>query len=526
MIAKAALPTLSLEQHYRKLECEASHLYFTRYFFKQRQNNRFLVNWHHLLIADTIEKIISGAIENAVINVAPGGTKTELVVINFIARGIALNPWARFLHLSYSDDLALLNSQTARDLIASDEYQELWPLQIADDSKSKKRWNVVHNGKVAGGTYATSLGGQITGFRAGHMTEGFQGAILIDDPLKPEDSFSKTKIDAANRKLLTTVKSRKANPKTPIVVIMQRISDNDPTAFIRSGNMQGEWTDIVIPAVIDESYVSKLAPKYQELVTRDAEGRFSYWPYKEPVAQLLAMERGEGTDQTGSRMSRHVFASQYQQNPVALGGNIIRGEYFKRYKLLPKIKQRKIFADTAQKTKERNDYSVFQCWGKGEDHKIYLIDMIRGKWESPELKRRAIAFWNKHHPADLDISALLPWVKNTPEDIGQLRKMVVEDKSSGTGLIQEIKADGQIPIQAVERTVDKLTRVMDGLSYLESGMVCVPEEAPFTNDFIQECEAFMPDDSHLHDDQIDPMLDGIKDMLATGNKLKAWENLI
>jgi hypothetical protein len=126
-----------------KAMCEQDHLFFSRYFFKHRQAIKFRVNWHH-----------------------------ELIAINLMARGLALNPRARFLHISYSDDLALLNSQTARELVQSDEFQELWPLAIADDAKSKKRWNVLVDGKKAGGVYAISLGGQITGFRAGHMAEG------------------------------------------------------------------------------------------------------------------------------------------------------------------------------------------------------------------------------------------------------------------------------------------------------------------------------------------------------------------
>jgi predicted phage terminase large subunit-like protein len=495
-----------------KKECEASHLVFTQYFFRARQNIPFQVNWHHELISDHLERVISGEIKNLVINVPPGSSKTELAVINFIARGLALNPRSRFLHLSYSDDLALLNSQSARDLITSDEFQELWPLRIADDSKAKKRWNIIVDGKPAGGVYATSLAGQITGFRAGHMVPGFQGAIIIDDPLKPEDAFSDTKLNQANRKLLTTVKSRKANPDTPIIMIMQRISQMDPTAFIKTGAVGGEWTHLVIPAVINDAYIQSLKPEFQAKITPESTEKRSYWPYKEKISELLAMEVGEGTDKEGNRIGRHVFASQYQQDPVAVGGNIIRGAWFPHYSILPKIKYRRIFVDTAQKTKERNDFSVFECFGLGEDGKLYLLDILRGKWEAPDLEKRCIAFWQKHKAVDA-------------KELGQLRDMNVEDKASGTGLIQKIKLMNFIPIKPIERTIDKLTRVMDVLGYLESGMVCVPGDAPFTNDFVQECEAFTADNSHAHDDQIDPLVDAVNEMLSNSNKLKVWEQL-
>jgi predicted phage terminase large subunit-like protein len=505
----------TLEYLVAKQMCERDHLFFTRYFFRARQGIKFKINWHHKLISDTLEKIIKGELKNVVITVPPGSSKTELAVINFIARGLALNPRARFLHLSGSDSLASLNSSSAREIIRSDEYQRLWPLRIADDANAKKRWNVLVDGQPAGGVYATSLGGQITGFRAGHMAEGFQGAIIIDDPIKPEDAFSRTKLDAANRKLLTTVKSRKANPETPIILIMQRIAESDPAGFIEDGNLEGHWTFIKIPAVVTKEYAVKLPDRYRSTIDDaevDLKGRFSYWPYKEPLAQLLAMERGDGADQTGARISRHVFSSQYQQEPVTLGGNMIKGEYFERYTVLPKIKYRKIYADTAQKTKERNDFSVFEEWGFSEEGKIYLLDLIRGKWEAPELQRRAIAFWNKSKAREV-------------LKYGQLREMAVEDKSSGTGLIQSLKVPPyNIPVKAIERDKDKLTRVMDVLPYIELKLASVPEGASFTNDFISECESFTPDDSHDFDDQVDPFVDAVNDMLAN-NKIKVWGEL-
>lgn len=506
---------LALEQIMLKQKCEKDHLFFSRYFFKHRQNIQFIVNWHHRVISDAIDDVFHGRRKNLIITVSPGSSKTELVVINTIARGLALNPRARFLHLSGSDILASLNSATARDIVRSDEFQSFWPMKIAEDSDSKKKWNVVHNGKMAGGVYATSLGSQVTGFRAGHMAPGFQGAIIIDDPIKPEDSFHRPKLEAANRKLITTVKSRRANPDTPIILVMQRIAESDPVGLIQAGALGRDWSIVRIPAVIDDEYKSGLDPKYQALINPldKIDGRFSYWPYKEPLVQLLAMERGEGTDQNGARISRHVFTSQYQQKPTAMGGNIIKGENIVRYRVLPKIKWRKIFADTAQKTKEQNDYSVFEEHGLGDDGKLYLIDLIRGKWEAPELQRRAIAFWNKAKARDVD-------------KFGHCRKMVVEDKSSGTGLIQTIKLPPyNIPIEAKERSKDKVTRVMDALPYIEAGLFCVPEEAPFTNDFISECESFTADDSHDHDDQIDPMVDAVDDMLQSGNKLRQWEEL-
>lgn len=497
---KSEIEAMKLEA--RKRRCEKDPLYFSRYFFKKRQGIKFLINFHHYLISEALERVRTGITKNLVINVAPGSSKTEIAVINFIARCLALNPNCRFLHISSSDDLVLLNSQTARDIVQSDEYQDMWPMHIADDAKSKKRWNVMNGGRKAGGVYAVALGGQITGFRAGHMTAGFQGAVIVDDPLKADDAYSPAAIKTANRRLLSTVKSRRATAETPIILIMQRLGENDPTGFIKGGNMPGKWEFLNIPALIDDEYVKKLPDYIREHVVsgvRDEKGRFSYWEYKEPLAELLQLEAGNGNDADGKRVSRHTFNAQYQQRPVALGGNIIHGHSFVRVSILPKIIYRKMYADTAQKTKERNDYSVLEVWGQGEDKKIYLLDLMRGKWEAPQLKQNVIEFWNKHRAIS---------------GIGALRRLDVEDKASGTGLIQDIRQAGKIPVIGIERNKDKLTRVMDVVSYIEAGCVCVLEDAPYLSDFIAECEAFTADDTHAHDDQIDPMCDAITDMLG------------
>ena len=482
-----------------KAKCENSHLFFTRYFFKHRQGIKFIVNWHHHLISDTVQRVIDGELKNVIINVPPGSSKTEIVAINLMARGLALNPRARFLHISYSDDLALLNSGTAKEIVQSDEFQALWPLKVANDAKSKKRWNVELNGKTAGGVYAVSLGGQITGFRAGHMAPGWQGAIIIDDPLKVKGSTSKVQRDEANKTLINTVKSRKANPDTPIIIIMQRLAEDDPTGFIKGGGFPGKWEFIEIPALIDDEYVAalpeKLAEKVDDSGDRDEDKRFSYWPYKEPVSDLLDMKNAKDS------ATRHVFAGQYQQKPAPEGGDLIKGDWFGRYTVPPAIKYRKIYADTAQKTAERNDYSVFECWGIGENGQIYLLDLLRGKWEAPELERRAIDFWNKHSPTE-------------QFRLGALRKLMIEDKASGTGLIQSIKRKGSIPVEGIQRNTDKLVRVKDVVGFIETGLVNIPAEAPWVAEFIAECEAFTPDGTHAHDDQIDPLCDAINDMLA------------
>lgn len=441
-------------------------LTFTKTLFKSRKGQDFVENWHHAAICSALERVVIGKTKRLIINIPPRYSKTEIAVINFMAWCIGNFPDSEFIHASYSSRLAANNSYQTRAVVQSEAFAEIFPhVKLMTDSKARDEWRTTDGGCV----YATGAEGTITGYGAGKLRNHFGGAIIIDDPHKAGEASS----DTMRRNVLdwfqTTIESRCNSPDTPIIVIMQRLHEEDLTGWLLKGGNGEKWEHLCIPVL-------------------DADDN-PLWPFKHDRETLARMESS----------NRYVFTGQYMQRPSPLGGGIIKGAWFGRYSIPPKLKQRKIYADTAQKTAERNDYSVFECWGHGEDGRVYLLDMIRGKWEAPELKRRAIDFWNKHS-AD----------KSSP-----LRQMVIEDKASGTGLIQEIKNGARIPVRAQGRSIDKLTRVMDAVPYIESGYVMIPEDAQFASDFISECEGFTADDSHLHDDQIDPMCDAIKDLLST-----------
>ncbi|SSV62349.1 helicase [Acinetobacter nosocomialis] len=290
----------------KRIKCEKEHLFFTRAFFLPRMGFKFSVNWHHEYIADKIDEVIAGKVKNLVINVPPGSGKTELLT-NLIARGIARNPRSRFLYLSFSQSLVEDVSATARNIVKSEDFQSLWPVKISTSTDAKSSWKTTVDGYDAGHVYSASMGGQVTGRRAGTLADkGFTGAIILDDPLKPEDAFSQTARRKANRKILNTVNSRKAKSDTPIILIMQRLHVEDPTNFVMTGNVPGEWEQISIPALIDDEYISKLPEKIQRKiprnVERDAKGRQSYWPLKESLLSLLQLEKG-GEDKDGATVS-------------------------------------------------------------------------------------------------------------------------------------------------------------------------------------------------------------------------------
>lgn len=236
---------------------EEDGMQFMRYFFKLREGNKMLRNWHHYVIEYVLQAVIECKINRLIINIAPGYTKTEQAVLNFIARGLALNPRSKYIHTSYSGDLAQENSSKIKETVESIEFQELWPMKTRVDKKGKKRWFTEHGG----GMMATASGGQITGFRAGRMEPGFTGAFINDDPVKPDDAYSDAKRNGINNRFNNTHRSRLAVEEVPMINIMQRIHEDDLSGYLLRGGSGDIWHHLAIPTRLDEETLNKPYPE-------------------------------------------------------------------------------------------------------------------------------------------------------------------------------------------------------------------------------------------------------------------------
>ena len=312
-------------------------------------------------------------------------------------------------------------------------------------------------------TFCLEVGG-VYNFELSHSGAIVSNCIIIDDPHKAGEGNSDTMRQNVIDWFSTTMESRKNSPDTPIVLIMQRLHEMDLAGWLLSGGNGEKWDHVNIPA-------------------RDATGG-SFWPDQFPPDMLDRLERSNS----------YVFAGQYMQRPAPVGGGILKDEWWQYYTALPALEYRTIYADTAQKTGTQNDYSVIQCWGKSRGGQAVLLDQIRGKWEAPELLVQARAFWAKHKPGP-----------------APLRAFKVEDKVSGTGLIQTLKREG-IPMLAIQRDRDKVTRAYDAAPMIESGNVLLPRDAPWLSDLLAEATTFP---NGAHDDQLDPLFDAVADMLQS-----------
>ena len=437
---------------------------FTKHVFKARKGADLKPAPHHAVICDALERVTAGYCPRLIINIPPRSGKTEIAVKSYIAWCMGNFPDSEFIHASYSKRLATTNTWETRSIMQHESYADVFgAATFRQDSNAKDEFRTSQGGIV----YATGAEGTITGYGAGKMRDDFGGAIIIDDPHKAGEGNSDTMRQNVIDWFSQTMESRANNkPHTPIIVIMQRLHEADLSGWLLGGGNGEEWEHINIPAIVDDE---------------------SFWPEQFPMSELSRMEKANA----------YVFAGQYMQRPAPLGGGIFKDEWWQYYTATPVIKHRVIFADTAQKTGTQNDYSVFECWGYTETRRAVLLDLIRGKWEAPELLTQARAFWAKHKATDGQ---------------GTLRSMKVEDKVSGTGLIQTLKREG-IPVLPIQRNVDKVTRAYDAAPYIESGNVLLPRDAPWLSDFLGEASGFP---NATHDDMMDPMMDAVSE--AQSNK--------
>lgn len=484
-----------------KLISESSLLGFQRCFFSLMQGDKWQVNWHHRYMSTPIEQIINGERGSTLFNVPPGSGKTETLSIHAPVYSILKCPRVRNLNISFSDTLSKRNSRRTREIIKSREFQELWPHELGVDQADE--WQLIRGGKVSAEVVSRSMGGQITGGRGGYPGPGFTGWISLDDIDKPSDMFSSVKRERVHEILVNTLRSRRGNKSkenpTPFVGIQQRLHVYDSTWFMMSGNMGIKFDLIKIPALLDDEYIGSLPDWIKDECWNSVKGSekvrgyYSYWPSNEYIGDLMDLwERDE-----------YTFMSQYMQDPIALGGNIFSADgwafYGDGYDLPtpPDFDYRFITADTASKTKTYNDYSVFCEWGVW-DGRIYLLRRWRGKWEAPELRAMFINIISD------------AWARNSLGDKGNLRDILVEDKSSGTGLIQDVGRSSPLPITPVQRNTDKVTRAMDAAPHVNTGKVVLPGGAEWLPEFISEHSAFTADDSHRFDDQVDNTMDAVQ----------------
>jgi predicted phage terminase large subunit-like protein len=402
---------------------------------------------------------------NLMLNLPFGAGKSILFEL-FITWTFARNKNINYCYVSHSLKLITNLSKETRDIIQSNLYYKLFNLKLKQNDKSKINYSFEGANKRSG-LMAGTLSSGITGADAGNPNvRGYPGALIIDDAADAESVKSQTERANVIYIYTTKLKTRRRGCKIPTLMIAQRLHKEDLCSYVEE-HEKDEFDIIKIKALDDNDR--------------------SYWQERYPAQDFIKMRDNPTT--------YSMFMAQCQQEPVESENQVINVGWFGSYEFsnLSNIKFKRTFiiADTAMKVKEANDFSVFLVCGLSIDGRLYILDMIRGKWESPDLLKEAKKVYSK-------------W--NTAFNYRRLGGMYIEDKASGIGLIQQMKQIG-LPITAINtKRKDKLERLEDILPYIYDGKVYLPSDRPFSKEIIRECMEFQRDLKHKHDDIVDTLV--------------------
>ena len=406
----------------------------------------FIEGAHHRHVAEKFNKIANGEIKRLIVNMPPRHTKSEFASYLLPSWMVGRNPKLKIIQATHTGELAIRFGRKAKHLIDSEEYKKIFITKLQEDSKAAGRWETAQGGEY----FAAGVGGAITGRGA--------DLLIIDDPHSEQDAMSESKLESAYE-WYTSGPRQRLQPGASIVLVMTRWSTKDLTSMLLKNQKEAkadQWEVVEFPAIMEDG-----KPMWPE-----------YWSEDELVKVKATLPVAK-------------WNAQWMQHPTSEEGAIIKREWWRKWKhdWIPKLQHVIQSYDTAFLKKETADYSAITTWGVfylSEDSPLNLIllDALKGRYEFPELRRRALAQYKY-------------W---TPETV------IIESKASGLPLTHELR---QMDIPVVNFTPskgnDKHVRVNSVAPLFESGIIWAPD-LKFSEEVIEECAAFPYGD---HDDLVD-----------------------
>ena len=279
---------------------------------------------------------------------------------------------------------------------------------------------------------AISVDGTLTG-RGGDI-------IIIDDPIAALAALSQKSREHVVDWYFNTLLSRLDDQQNgAIVLVMQRLHEDDLAGVLLRGS--DEWTVVSLPAIAEQD---ERIPIGNGQVHLRRVGDVLH-PQRQPREILESLR---------AQLGPEIYAAQYQQQPMPPGGGMIKRAWVRRYDQLPQSGLIIQSWDVAHKQGEENDYSVCTTWLVHEN-KYYLIDVLRGRFDYPTLRRKV----------------------SDQAELHKASQVLIEDAGFGTALIQELKTS-KFSVIAVKPEYDKKIRMAIQSAKFENGQVFFPKEAP------------------------------------------------
>jgi len=423
--------------------------YYSRWMFLQKHGYKWLQAEHHEEICKWLMKVYKGEVKRLIINIPPRYSKTELAIKNFMSWTLGHHPDSEFIYTSYSARLASNFSWQTRELVDSNEYREIFPnTLLQSDSKAKDEWRTTAGGLV----YSVGAGGSITGYGAGKHRKEFGGAILIDDPHKADEARSDVMRENVIEWFQNTLESRKNSPDTPIVLIMQRLHEEDLSGWLLNGGNGEHWEHVCLPAIKEDGT--------------------ALWEAKHTIEDLRRMEEA----------SPYVFAGQYMQRPAPAEGGIFKPDQIAIIDALPAGEIKWCRGWDLASTVD-GDWTAGAKIGRLPDGRFIIADMVRLR-DGPDKRDAAIK-----NTASLDGRSVKISIPQDPGQAGKTQVIYLTRELAGYN------------VKSSPESGDKITRAEPLGSQVNIGNVMMLR-GEWNQSLINEMRMFP---NGVNDDQVDAL---------------------
>ena len=412
-------------------------------------------------LCNLLERVARGKVQRVIIEMPPRHLKSIAASIVLPAWILGRDPTKRIVCVSYSHDLAQSFSHKCRSLMQEPFYRACFPALQFDPKKNSI--TEFHTTKK-GFRLATSMQGTMTG-KGGDI-------VILDDPMKAQDTHSQAARDAVFETYQNTIATRLDDPKTgAIVVVGQRLHEDDLLGRLKQS---GNWEVLSLPALAIEEQTFDLGDGME---------------WTRPINEALDQTRigVEELAKIRAEISTLAFEAEYQQRPVLPGGNIVKLEWFKTYdKLLPRAQYEAVIQswDTAAIPGKSNDYTVCTTWGIIGNF-VDLLDVHRQQQLYPEILDSAVLLRKK-------------WKPNL---------IVIEKAVTGLSLKPDLVKKGASEANWLSPEMSKVDRMIAQSAKIEAGDVRLPKAAHWLEAFKAEVAAFSKGKC---DDQVDSMSQALR----------------
>jgi len=437
------------------------------------------VSWHHKVLCDALDRLVSGDIKRLMVSMPPRHGKSELVSRRLPAYILGRNPDANVIACSYSADLASAMNRDVQRIIDAPEYSNLFP-------ETKLSGSNIRTTAQGGTSLRNSDVFEVVGHRGGYRSAGVGGGItgmgadfgIIDDPVKNhQEAQSPTYRAGVWEWYTTTLYTRLDEADSRILCTMTRWHEDDLAGRLIEAMKKedGEqWEIISFPAVAEET----------RGLGDPREVGDALWPEKFPAGRLATIQTTIGP---------YPWGALYQQHPEPDGGGLFKRKNFRYFSIvngtyvLHAPEGDKIYlasacpifqtADSAGSMRNRADYTAVGTWATTPESDLLALDMFKERSEGPDLP-------------NIIKSQRAKW---DPVTIG------IEPKNTGLTLYQQMKRDG-LPVVELDADADKFTRALPVAARAAAGCIYHLVGASWLDDYESELVKFP---GGAHDDQVD-----------------------